>query len=438
VFEDVFSERVWDWVHVLVIGAILAPGQRTVASVLRVVGLSQERQYQNYHRVLNRARWSGHELSRRLLGLLVAAFVPGDAPIVVGLDDTIERRRGAKIAAKGLYRDPVRSSQRQVVKVLGLRWLSLQLLAAIPWAGRVWGLPFLTVLTPSERSTTARGRRYKTVTAWGWQAVCQVRRWLPDRLLVVVADGTFATYELLGGAARMARPVIVITRLRLDAALYEPPPPPQPGKRGPKPKKGARQPNLKARLADPATEWRPAAVAWYGGATKNLAVATGTALWHRAGRDPLPLRWVLLRDPAGKRPPTALCVTAPTAAPEQIVAWFVARWQIEVTFAEARAHLGIEAQRQWRPRAIGRTTPCLLGLFSLVVLMAQVLHPERLPTRQAAWYAKEEATFADALAAVRAHLRARWQYAASAADPDLVLIPRSLWTSLTDLLAYAA
>src|SRR5215212_8362494 len=125
-FEDVFSERVWDWVRVLVVGAILAPGQRTVASVPRVTGLGGERRYQHDHRVLNRARWSGHEPSRRLLGRLVAASVPGGAPVVVGLDDTIERRRGAKIAAKGPYRDPVRSSRRQVFKGLGLRWLSLQ------------------------------------------------------------------------------------------------------------------------------------------------------------------------------------------------------------------------------------------------------------------------------------------------------------------------
>src|SRR3954470_6497323 len=151
VFEDVFSERVWDWVQVLVIGAILAPGQRTVASVLRVMGLSGERQYQNYHRVLNRASWSGHEVGRRLLGLLLAAFVPADGPVVIGLDDTIERRRGAKIAAKGVYRDPVRSSKGHFVKASGLRWVSLQLLARVLWAQQVWALPFFTVLAPSER-----------------------------------------------------------------------------------------------------------------------------------------------------------------------------------------------------------------------------------------------------------------------------------------------
>jgi hypothetical protein len=122
VFEDVFSERVWDWVQVLVVGAILTPGQRTVAAVLRVMGLSDERQYQNYHRVLNRARWSSRELSRRLLSVLIAVFVPGDAPVLVGLDETLERRRGAKIAAKGIYRDPVRSSKSHVPSCVGASW----------------------------------------------------------------------------------------------------------------------------------------------------------------------------------------------------------------------------------------------------------------------------------------------------------------------------
>src|SRR5215211_8175453 len=139
-FGGVFSERVWDWVQLLVVGAILTPGQRTVAAVLRVMGLSDERQYQNYHRVLNRARWSSRELSRRLLVVLVETFVSVDGPVVIGMDETIERRRGAKIAAKGIYRDPVRSSKSHVVKASGLRWISMQVLAEVPWAGRVWGL----------------------------------------------------------------------------------------------------------------------------------------------------------------------------------------------------------------------------------------------------------------------------------------------------------
>src|SRR5919106_6236235 len=172
-FADGFSARVWDWAQILVIGAILAPGQRTVAAVLRVMGLSDEAQFQNYHRVLNRACWSSRALSRILLPLLVAAFVPPGAPVVVGMDDTIERRRGAKIAAKGIYRDPVRSSHAHVVKASGWRWVSLMLLAPIPWTRRVWGLPFLTVLSPSERYYQQRRRSPRTLLdrarqACGW------------------------------------------------------------------------------------------------------------------------------------------------------------------------------------------------------------------------------------------------------------------------------
>src|SRR6266496_4198905 len=162
-FELAFSERVWEWVKILLVGAILAPGIRTVTATLRVMGLSQERQFQNYHRVLNRAKWSSRALSHILLRLIVRAFVPADQPIVLGLDDHIERRRGAKIAAKGIYRDPVRSSKSFFVKTSGVRWVCLMLLAPIPWAKRTWALPFLSVLAPSERYHQERGQRHKTL-----------------------------------------------------------------------------------------------------------------------------------------------------------------------------------------------------------------------------------------------------------------------------------
>jgi len=259
-FEAVFSERVWEWATVLVVGAILAPGKRTVTAALRVMGLSSERQFQNYHRVLNRATWACLALSRILLRLLVRAFVPPDAPVVIGLDDHIERRRGAKIAAKGIYRDAVRSSKSFFVKTSGLRWVSMMLLAPIPWAQRVWALPFLTVLAPSERYHQERGKRHKTLTDWARQMITQVRRWLPERPLVVVVDQTYAVIELLAACTRLPQPVTVVTRLRLDAALYDPAPPRPPGKRGAPRKKRDRQPALRTRLHDPQTPWEAVTV----------------------------------------------------------------------------------------------------------------------------------------------------------------------------------
>jgi hypothetical protein len=438
-FEPVFSGRVWPWATALLVGAILAPGPRTVAAALRALGLQEDRAFENYHRVLNRARWSSRALSPLLLALLVRAFVPAAGPVLVGLDDTIERRRGAKIAARGIYRDPVRSSKGHFVKASGLRWVSLQLLARVPWAQRVWALPFFTVLAPSERYHQERGQRHKTLPDWGRQMLLQLRRWLPERSLVAVADSTYAALELLAACARLPHPVVVITRLRLDAALYDPAPARPPGTVGRPRKKGARQPTLAERLQDPRTAWQAQTVHWYGGTERAIEVATATAVWYHRGRPPVALRWVLIRDPAGEFAPQALLCTDLAVSAGQIVEWFVLRWQLEVTFHEARAHLGVETQRQWSDRAIQRTTPALFGLFSLVTLVAHELRPDHaLPVRQAAWYTKPLPTFVDTLALVRRELWAVPVFSLSPQPTDVIEIPRSLWDRMTTELAYAA
>ena len=438
-FAPAFGKRVWQRLIVLVVGAILVPGQRTVASVLRVMGLGLDSHFQNYHRVLNRDRWSSLALAPILLRLLVAAFANGEAPIVVGLDETIERRRGAKIAAKGIYRDPVRSSKEFFVKVSGLRWVSMQLLAEIPWAKRVWALPFLTVLAPSERYHHDRGKRHKTLADWGRQMILQLRRWLPNRAIVVVADSTYAVLVLLDRCRRLRNPVTMITRLRLDAALYDPVAPDRKKTVGRPPLKGKRQPTLQARLVDPQTVWQRLKVQWYGGGEREIEVATATAVWYHGGMPPVPIRWVLIRDPEGRFDPQALLCTDLEVGAQQIVEWFVLRWQLEVTFHEVRTHLGVETQRQWSDLAIARTTPALLGLFSLVTLAAkEFIQQGELPTRQTAWYAKPTPTFADTLALVRQHLWPVTGFLLSPIRPDVVVIPRPLLERLTETLAFAA
>ena len=262
-FTRLFSKRIWEYAKILVMGAILCPAERTVCAVLRVMGLSGEKHFQNYHRVLNRAVWSSREASRILLGLLIQAFARS-GPVILGLDDTIERRRGAKIKAKGIYRDPVRSTHSHFVKASGLRWLSLMLLAPIPWAQRVWALPFLTVLAPSERYYKGKERKHtpalaggarEKLTEWAHQMVLQARRWLPKRFLVVVADSGFAVIELLWQLRQLQNPVCLITRLRLDAAMYEPAIP-TPGAMGRPRKKGQRLPTLETIAGDKQTRWK--------------------------------------------------------------------------------------------------------------------------------------------------------------------------------------
>jgi hypothetical protein len=399
-FAPLFRHRTWRYAEILLVGSILAPGKRTVTSTLRICGLSRERHFVNYHRVLSRARWSGRGAARLLLGLLIRAFVP-TGPVILGVDDTIERRRGKRIAAKGIYRDPVRSSDAHFVKASGLRWISLMLLAPIPWAARTWALPFLTALAPSERYCRERGHRHKKLTDWARQLVLQVRRWLPERELILVADMGFAALELLAALSRQS--VICITRLRLDAALYEPAPPRRPGTCGRPRTKGARLPTLSDVLARPSTRWQRVTVpGWYGEGDRLIEFCSATAVWRHGGMPVVPIRWVLLRDPLGRFSPQALLCSDPRQAPLQIIRWFILRWQVEVTFQEARAHLGVETQRQWSDRAVARTTPCLFGLFSIVTLLAAQLDQR---TRTAvlidSWYRKSRPTFADALAAVR-------------------------------------
>jgi hypothetical protein len=437
-FAPVFSKRIWQQVQVLLIGGILAPGKRTVTAVLRVMGLGDDQHFQNYHRVLNRAVWSSREASRILLGLLVRVFVPVGV-IVMGIDDTIERRRGAKIKARGIYRDPVRSSHSHTVKTSGLRWLSLMLLAPIPWAKRVWALPFLTALAPSERYSQGKRRAHKKLTDWGRQMLLQVRRWLPQRKLVIVADASFAVIELLGRMARLANPLCMITRFRLDAALYKPAPQRKPGQKGRGRKKGTRLPTLEQVLHDKRTDWRHVTIRhWYGEARRTVEIVSGTAVWYHSGFAPVSIRWVLIRDPKDKFKPQAVLCTDLNVQPIQIIEWFVLRWQLEVTFEEARAHLGVETQRQWSDWAIVRTTPTLLGLFSLVTLLAHHSTKRRkLPVRQAAWYTKRLPTFSDALAVVRSQLWHALSFHTSLSKTDIAKVPRSLLNRYTDALCYA-
>ncbi len=438
-FAQVFSERTWDWVQVLIVGAILAPGKRTVTSVLTVVGLSQEKQYQRYHRVLNRAKWSGLQASKILLGLLVAAFVATSGTIVLGADETLERRKGKHIKAKGVFRDAVRSSRKYTVKAFGLRWVSMMLLVNVPWSARVWALPFLTVLAPSEKTNIANGKRHKTSIDWVIQMLCQARRWLRRRKVVLVVDGGLMALKLGHQCRNFADPVTLVSRLRLDAQLYDWPEKQPQGKRGPKPQKGKRQPSLKQRLQDPKTAWRTISIRCYGGIVRTLEITSGQSLWYTLGEKPLPIRWLLVRDPLGKLEDAAFLCTDLDVSSEQILHWYVMRWNVEVTFEDARAHLGLETQRQWSDLAIARTTPALLGLYSLVVLLAQqLLKVEPLPVRRTAWYIKPEATFADVIALVRRYLWQHTEFTHSHIQGRHVPIPDNVLHGLVDLLCYAA
>lgn len=442
-FAPLFSRPVFEHAEVLLVGAILTTGRHTVCGILRTMGLAHEKHFQNYHRVLNRAKWSGRKAALVLLLLLLTHLPRVEGPLVFGIDETLERRWGRKIAARGIYRDPVRSSDSHFVKASGLRWIVLMLLVRLPWSDRVWALPFFTVLAPSERYYQARKQRHRKITDLAQRMIAQLRRWLPAYKIVVVADGSYAKLKLLARCQRFRNPVFMVVRGRLDMALYNPASPPPPGKKGRPRCKGNRLPSPGAALHRRTTRWQRVTLeSWYGEPSRTVEYTSGTGVWYHAGEPVVPGRWVVVRDPVDHFKPQCLWCTDPEAEPEQILRWFTQRWSLEVTFEEVRTHLGVETQRQWNDLAIARTTPVLMALFSLVTLMVYRLSTQgQLPVRQAAWYVKVHATFSDAIALVRRTLWYHSNLSMSSLLHDMKRIPPPIYEllqRLTEVACYAA
>jgi hypothetical protein len=433
-FRFAFTSKTWPKVLVLIAGTLLARGRRTVTAALRATGHGDDPRFPRYHEVLSRAAWSPLRLSRRLLALLVAAFAPGG--LTLAIDETLERRWGRMISRRSHHRDPIASSGSQLVVASGLRWIVLAAVVAVPWSDRPWALPFLSVLAPSAKVDARDGRRHRTLTRRARQMIALVRRWLPSTRLTLVGDTTYSAIEL--GSACRRRDARLLAPLCKNAALFDEPPPRTPRTRGRPRKVGTRLPTPAAIRDDPATAWRAAELTWYDGSTRRLELATGTALWYHTGAGPLPIRWALTRDPEGEVESRSYFSTDPTDSAEAVVAEFLKRWPIETTFEESRAHLGIETQRQWSDLAIERETPCLLGLYSVVALLAHALHTDgEVPIRATAWYRKTRATFADCLASVRRSCWEQDDFRDPGGDPRIARIPRPLLDLLRNAVLYA-
>ena len=432
-FEPLFTTPTWKKVVILLIGTVLARGRRTVTAALRQMGLQMDSHFSRFHQVLNRARWSPLAVSRRLLQVLIQTFVCAGGTIEIVIDETLERSFGRKISKRGHWRDSLRSRKEKSVSTSGLRWVTMALVVRLPWTKCCWALPFLSVLATTPKVSAGLKGRHKTLARLAQQMVMVVRRWFPEVAIKVIGDGAYSVIEL--GLTCLKLHASLIAPLRLDARLFAPPPAPRPHQKGRPPVVGKRLPKLSTVLQDPTTVWETLTVDWYAGTQCTLEVTTGTALWYSTGTEPLPIRWVLTRDPEGKREPKAYFSTDQAQSASEMVEDFVKRWSLEVTYEESRAQLGVETQRQWSDLAIERRTPCLLGLYSLVVLLGHALHPDgKIPVQQAAWYRKTQATFSDVLTSVRRHLWGGLTFQTLASHPDLCLVPR---TELTRLLQAA-
>lgn len=433
-FQPAFTSPTYHKVLVLLVGTLLTRGRHTVAAALRQMGLHHKTDWAKYHHVLNRSNWSALKVSRILLKLLVTTFVGAGGTIEIVIDETLERRWGRKITKRGHWRDSKLSSKQRNITTSGLRWIVMALVVTLPWTRHRWALPFLSVLATTPKVSQQLDKRHKTVPRLAQQMVKLVRRWLPMAAIKVIGDNAYSVIDL--GTVCQTAEVALIAPLRLDARLFTPPPATKAATGRPR-IVGNRLPNLSTVLVDEQTIWHEVSITWYAGTCKTLELATGTALWYSTGFEPLPLRWVLVRDPQGQLASRAFFSTDQKQSAASVVTDFVKRWSLEVTFEESHAHLGLETQRQWSDKAIERCTPALLGLFSLTTLLGHALYPEgHVPVSTTAWYQKSQATFGDVLAAVRRALWNDFSFQTSLSNPDVALVPRTELTRLAHAVCY--
>jgi len=394
---------------VLLRGAVLASGPRTVTACLEAAWPSVRKHWSAYENVARRARLPMLVMARGLF-LLVLAFLPGNAVVELVVDETLVRRYGPWVVGVGMHRDAVRSSQRRVEVSPGHKWVTLGVVVRLSFLRCPVAFPLLSVAY-STRKQARRNRakrlyrEHRTVSELALLMVRVVVRWAPGRQFRLIGDGTYGTHELANALCPASRypglrRVSLVSRFPMDGATYAAPS--RRSGRGRPPVKGAKLPTPREVAADPATAWRRVRVAWYGGTHREVLLCSGTGLWYRPGSGATWVRWVVVRQLEGKRGDEAFFTTDLAMTPEAIVESFVGRWSLETAFEETRAHLGLETLRNRSANAVRRSVPLLLALYSLVVVwFARHVRDPEAWIHTTPWYRKRHVTFSDMLAAAR-------------------------------------
>ncbi len=428
----VFTRPTFQRFTLLLAAAVLTTGRRTVANLLRTSGPLAHGHRTTFQRVFSAARWSGLALGRALAGFLLARFVP-DGPVLLVGDDTVDGHKGKRVYGKARHRDPVRSTKSYIAWRYGHKWVVLAVLVHFPCATRPWALPVLVDLYRSAEDDRRRRRRHRTPAQVMARLLRLLLGWFPDRQFVFVGDQGYGTHELARFARRHHDRLTLVSKFHADANLYGPPPP-YAGKGRPR-TKGAKLPQPQAVVA--AAERRRLTVGWYGGGRRRVEVVRGVGHWYKAGKALVPLCWVFVHDRSGTHRDEYFFSTDATLSPAAVIGYYTGRWNIETTFQEARAHLGLETTRGWCPETVLRAAPCLFGLYSVVAVLYQAL-PRAKRTGAVRWPGKAGVTFSDALAAVRRWLWAEWVFPQAGGDTAVAKLPPPLKEILLAALAPAA
>jgi hypothetical protein len=415
------------------VAAILTTGRRTVSNLLRTVADLTEGDPSSYHRVLSLAQWSGLALAALLTRFIVRHLWPRGRIRLVG-DDTVTEHPGRQVHGKARHRDPVRSSHRYTAWRWGHKWVVLAILVSFPFATRPWALPVLVALYRSPEDNRKRHRPHKTPGQLLQLLLRLLLRWFPDRRFVVAGDSGYGSHEMAALAGHSRGRLTVVSKFPANANLYEPPPP-YAGHGRPR-VKGRKRPGPQEVVAQ--AERTRLNVAWYGGGRREVEVVSGTGHWYKAGQDLVEVRWVYVQDLTGTHRDEYFYSTDVTMTPQAIIEEYTGRWNIETTFEEARAYLGLESTRGWCRRTVLRAEPCLLGLYSVVALLYWLLPAEDQGQGGVEWAGKQAVTFSDAITAVRRWLWTHWVFPRAGHAEAFAKLPEAFQQLLLYALAPAA
>jgi hypothetical protein len=435
-FTPAFSQPTFARAQLLAVAAILTTGRRTISNLLRTLGHLAAGAPSSYHRVLSEARFSGLRLACLLTRFLLRRFWPAGVITLVG-DDTVSAHPGRKVYGKARHRDPVRSSHSYTAWRWGHKWVVLAVLVRLPFAHRPWALPVLVALYRSKQDNQKRRRPHKTPAELMQVLLRLMLRWFPDRSFRFAGDAGFGSHDMAEFAHRTRGRLHLISKFHPKANLYQAPPEVV-GKRpnGRPRKKGAKLPSPQQVVAQSPRSRHD--VAWYGGGRRDVEVVSGTGHWYKGGSGLVEVLWVYVRDLSGTHRDEYFYSTDLTLTPAEVIEHYAQRWNIETTFAEMRAYLGLETTRGRCERTVLRAEPCLFGLYSVVALLYEQLPAEAQEGPGVDWDGKATVTFSDAITAVRRWLWTNWAFATAGHESSFAKLPEPLRRTLLYALAPAA
>jgi len=431
-----FSSPTYNRFLVLLLGALLTTGRRTITNILRTVRHQAPGHGSSYHRVFSQRRWSTWVMAQALIRFLLDHVVP-PGPVLLAGDDTVTEHPGPKVFGKGRHRDGVRSSHSYTAYRWGHKWVVVSVLVKLPFARRPWALPVLVALYRPPEWDREHGTRHKTPAHFARLLLARLLRWFPQRHFIFVGDMGYGTSETARFCRQHRRHLTIVSKFYGDAALYEPPPPRTCHTIG--------RPRVKGqKLASPqevvvnTTKRTCLTVAWYGGTTREVEIVTGTGHWYRIGEDLVEVRWVYVHDCTGTHRDEYFFTTDITMEPQQIVECYTQRWSIETTFQECREYLKLESTKGYGQRTVLRVAPCLFGLYTIVVLLYRQLPSSASTLRAIFWRGKSTVTFSDMLTCVRRAVWEQWCFHTQADAQEFSKLSPSFRETILSALAPAA